>query len=75
MSGIHLVKKGREHRKMDIQRDFTVASPAEFVTRFGGDRVIDKVGLLCVCVCVEIHVAALGLLHYLISFEIRVTIG
>ncbi|XP_012671358.2 acetyl-CoA carboxylase isoform X2 [Clupea harengus] len=43
MSGIHLVKKGREHRKMDIQRDFTVASPAEFVTRFGGDRVIDKV--------------------------------
>ncbi|XP_056144354.1 acetyl-CoA carboxylase [Lampris incognitus] len=43
MSGLHLVKKGREHRKMDLQRDFTVASPAEFVTRFGGNRVIDKV--------------------------------
>ncbi|XP_042276457.1 acetyl-CoA carboxylase isoform X2 [Thunnus maccoyii] len=43
MSGLHLVKKGREHRKMDLQRDFTVASPAEFVTRFGGNRVIEKV--------------------------------
>ncbi|XP_072244094.1 acetyl-CoA carboxylase isoform X2 [Leuresthes tenuis] len=42
MSGHHLVKKGREHRKMD-QRDFTVASPAEFITRFGGNRVIEKV--------------------------------
>lgn len=28
---------------MDLQRDFTVASPAEFVTRFGGNRVIEKV--------------------------------
>lgn len=45
MSGLHLVKKGREHRKMDLQRDFTVASPAEFVTRFGGNRVIEKVGM------------------------------
>ncbi|KAI3372884.1 hypothetical protein L3Q82_023324 [Scortum barcoo] len=43
MSGLHLVKKGREHRKMDLQRDFTVASPAEFVTRFGGNRIIEKV--------------------------------
>ncbi|KAM4577442.1 acetyl-CoA carboxylase isoform 2-T3 [Odontesthes bonariensis] len=43
MSGHHLVKKGREYRKMDLQRDFTVASPAEFVTRFGGTRVIEKV--------------------------------
>ncbi|XP_034397419.1 acetyl-CoA carboxylase isoform X2 [Cyclopterus lumpus] len=43
MSGLHLVKKGRKHRKMDLQRDFTVASPAEFVTRFGGNRVIEKV--------------------------------
>ncbi|KAM6965705.1 acetyl-CoA carboxylase 2 [Aplochiton taeniatus] len=43
MSGPHLVKKGRDHRKMDLQRDFTVASPAEFVTRFGGNCVIDKV--------------------------------
>uniref|UniRef100_A0A3P8WLZ1 acetyl-CoA carboxylase n=1 Tax=Cynoglossus semilaevis TaxID=244447 RepID=A0A3P8WLZ1_CYNSE len=43
MSGPHLVKKGREHRKMDLQRDFTVASPAEFVTRVGGNRVIERV--------------------------------
>ncbi|KAM8886755.1 acetyl-CoA carboxylase isoform 2-T4 [Spinachia spinachia] len=43
MSGLHLVKKGHNHRKMDIQRDFAVASPAEFVTRFGGSRVVDKV--------------------------------
>ncbi|KAJ8263652.1 hypothetical protein COCON_G00161090 [Conger conger] len=43
MSGLHLVKKGREQRKMDLHRDFTVASPAEFVTRFGGNLVIDKV--------------------------------
>lgn len=43
MSGLHFVKKGRKHRKMDLQRDFTVASPAEFVTRFGGNRVIEKV--------------------------------
>ncbi|XP_033978244.1 acetyl-CoA carboxylase isoform X1 [Trematomus bernacchii] len=43
MSGLHLVKKGHNYRKMDLQRDFTVASPAEFVTRFGGNRVIEKV--------------------------------
>ncbi|NWY04063.1 ACACB carboxylase, partial [Nothoprocta ornata] len=43
MSGLHLVKKGREHRKLDLQRDFTVASPAEFVTRFGGSHVFEKV--------------------------------
>lgn len=43
MSGPHLVKKGREQRKMDLSRDFTVASPAEFITRFGGSRVIEKV--------------------------------
>ncbi|XP_061322456.1 acetyl-CoA carboxylase 2 isoform X2 [Pezoporus flaviventris] len=43
MSGSHLAKKGREHKKMDLQRDFTVASQAEFVTRFGGSRVIEKV--------------------------------
>ncbi|XP_077570345.1 acetyl-CoA carboxylase-like [Stigmatopora nigra] len=43
MSGPHLVKKGREQRKMDLHRDFTVASPAEFVTRFGGNRVVEKV--------------------------------
>ncbi|XP_034026120.1 acetyl-CoA carboxylase isoform X2 [Thalassophryne amazonica] len=43
MCGPHLVKRVHEQRKMDLQRDFTVASPAEFVTRFGGTRVIEKV--------------------------------
>uniref|UniRef100_E9PSQ0 acetyl-CoA carboxylase n=1 Tax=Rattus norvegicus TaxID=10116 RepID=E9PSQ0_RAT len=43
MSGLHLVKRGREHKKLDLHRDFTVASPAEFVTRFGGNRVIETV--------------------------------
>lgn len=43
MSGLHLVKQGRDRRRIDLQRDFTVASPAEFVTRFGGNRVIEKV--------------------------------
>lgn len=43
MSGLHLVRRGREHKKLDLHRDFTVASPAEFVTRFGGNRVIEKV--------------------------------
>ncbi|XP_063028939.1 acetyl-CoA carboxylase 2 [Melospiza melodia melodia] len=41
MSGLSLTKRTR--RKMDLQRDFSVASPAEFVTRFGGNRVIEKV--------------------------------
>uniref|UniRef100_A0A4W3HCG2 acetyl-CoA carboxylase n=1 Tax=Callorhinchus milii TaxID=7868 RepID=A0A4W3HCG2_CALMI len=43
MSGLHLVKQGREHKRFELQRDFTVASPAEFVTRFGGNKVIEKV--------------------------------
>ncbi|XP_044541396.1 acetyl-CoA carboxylase 2 [Gracilinanus agilis] len=43
MSGLHLVKRGREQKKLDLHRDFTVASPAEFVTRFGGNHVIEKV--------------------------------
>ncbi|XP_069470784.1 acetyl-CoA carboxylase 1 isoform X2 [Ambystoma mexicanum] len=43
MSGLHLVKQGRDKKKIDLQRDFTVASPAEFVTRFGGNKVIEKV--------------------------------
>lgn len=47
MSGLHLVKQGRERKKIDLQRDFTVASPAEFVTRFGGNKVIEKVYLIC----------------------------
>ncbi|XP_066509285.1 acetyl-CoA carboxylase-like isoform X2 [Hoplias malabaricus] len=43
MSGPHLMRKGREQRRMDVPRDFTVASPAEFVKRFGGKHVIEKV--------------------------------
>ncbi|KAF5888933.1 acetyl-CoA carboxylase 1 isoform X1, partial [Clarias magur] len=43
MSGLHLVKQGRDRRRVDLHRDFTVASPAEFVTRFGGNKVIEKV--------------------------------
>ncbi|XP_015275996.1 PREDICTED: acetyl-CoA carboxylase 1 [Gekko japonicus] len=43
MSGLHLMKQGRDRKKVDLQRDFTVASPAEFVTRFGGNKVIEKV--------------------------------
>ncbi|XP_062407728.1 acetyl-CoA carboxylase-like [Sardina pilchardus] len=43
MTGLHLVKLGRDRQRMDLQRDFTVASPAEFVTRFGGNKVIEKV--------------------------------
>ncbi|KAJ7416156.1 Acetyl-CoA carboxylase [Willisornis vidua] len=43
MSGTNLPRRSREHRKMDLQREFSVASPAEFVTRFGGNRVIEKV--------------------------------
>ncbi|XP_067862154.1 acetyl-CoA carboxylase isoform X2 [Heptranchias perlo] len=43
MSGLHQMQKGREEQRLDQHRDFTVASPAEFVTRFGGDRVIEKV--------------------------------
>ncbi|XP_019714440.1 acetyl-CoA carboxylase 1 isoform X1 [Hippocampus comes] len=43
MSGLHLMKQNRDRRRTDLQRDFTVASPAEFVTRFGGNKVIEKV--------------------------------
>ncbi|XP_078523505.1 acetyl-CoA carboxylase 2 isoform X2 [Lissotriton helveticus] len=43
MSGLHLARKGREQKKLDSHRDFTVASPAEFVARFGGNRIIEKV--------------------------------
>lgn len=60
MSGLYLVKKGREQRKMDLQRDFTVASPAEFVTRFGGTRVIEKVNKL------PNHMFFHAFLHYLL---------
>uniref|UniRef100_A0A4W3IZZ0 acetyl-CoA carboxylase n=1 Tax=Callorhinchus milii TaxID=7868 RepID=A0A4W3IZZ0_CALMI len=42
MSSLHLGKR-RDERRLELSRDFTVASPAEFVTRFGGTRVIEKV--------------------------------
>lgn len=43
---MHLAKRGREQKKLELHRDFTVASPAEFVTRFGGNRIIEKVSFL-----------------------------
>ncbi|XP_048467700.1 acetyl-CoA carboxylase [Rhincodon typus] len=43
MSNLHLTKKGREEQRLNLHRNFTVASPAEFVIRFGGNRVIEKV--------------------------------
>ncbi|XP_069788811.1 acetyl-CoA carboxylase 2 isoform X3 [Narcine bancroftii] len=43
MLGFHLTKKGKMEQRLDLHRDFTVASPAEFVTRFGGNQVIEKV--------------------------------
>ncbi|XP_078081038.1 acetyl-CoA carboxylase 1 [Mustelus asterias] len=43
MSGLHLMRQGKDRKKFELQRDFTVASPAEFVTRFGGNKVIEKV--------------------------------
>lgn len=59
MSGLHLVKQCRDRRRLDLQRDFTVASPAEFVTRFGGNKVIEKV----------IHAVWRSLLKSLLSRE------
>ncbi|XP_048411956.1 acetyl-CoA carboxylase 2 isoform X2 [Stegostoma tigrinum] len=43
MSNLHLTKKGREEQRLNLHRNFTVASPAEFVIRFGGNLVIEKV--------------------------------
>jgi hypothetical protein len=44
MSGVQITRLGhqRTHSKGHI-KDFTVATPEEFVKRFGGDRVINKV--------------------------------
>ncbi len=71
MSGLHLVKQGRERRRIDLQRDFTVASPAEFVTRFGGNKVIEKVrSLTAICysaICV-VQCYFLVSLRYYCSF-------
>uniref|UniRef100_A0A8C0ALK5 Acetyl-CoA carboxylase 1 n=1 Tax=Bos mutus grunniens TaxID=30521 RepID=A0A8C0ALK5_BOSMU len=46
MSGLHLARRGREQKKVDLHRDFTVASPAEFVTRFGGPLPFSSVQVL-----------------------------
>ena len=43
MSGSRLVRRGSDLKRMDLARDFTVASPAEFVKRLGGNQVIEKV--------------------------------
>lgn len=44
MSGVHLMKFGH-YRTLSrgSLKDFTVATPEEFVKKFGGDRVINKV--------------------------------
>lgn len=60
MSGLHLVKQGRDRRRIDLQRDFTVASPAEFVTRFGGNKIIEKVKMLSFILSLQSNVS-LGL--------------
>ena len=44
MSGHHLAKYGHQRSlSRGHSKDFTVATPEEFVKRFGGDRVINKV--------------------------------
>ena len=48
MSGPLLSQAGHGHRRTGSRtypKDFTVATPEEFVKRFGGDRVINKVSL------------------------------
>ncbi|XP_022238321.1 acetyl-CoA carboxylase-like [Limulus polyphemus] len=42
MSGTHLLQQGKEASRID-GKDFTVATPEEFVKRFGGNRVINKI--------------------------------
>lgn len=55
MSGLHLMKQNRDRRRTDLQRDFTVASPAEFVTRFGGNKVIEKVPVVVSCLLHQMY--------------------
>ena len=44
MSGHHIAKYGHQRTlSRGHSKDFTVATPEEFVKRFGGDRVINKV--------------------------------
>ena len=52
MSGVNISRFGhkRTHSKSHI-KDFTVATPEEFVKRFGGDRVINKVSHVVMLRC------------------------
>ena len=44
MSGHHIARYGHQRSlSRGHSKDFTVATPEEFVKRFGGDRVINKV--------------------------------
>ena len=44
MSGHHIAKYGHQRSlSRGLSKDFTVATPEEFVKQFGGDRVINKV--------------------------------
>ena len=46
MSGVHLTRMGhhRNNSKGNIfSKDFSVATPEEFVKRFGGKTIINKV--------------------------------
>jgi len=44
MSGHHIAQLGHQRSlSRGLSKDFTVATPEEFVKRFGGDRVINKV--------------------------------
>jgi len=44
MSGHHIARYGHQRSlSKGHSKDFTVATPEEFVKRFGGDRVINKV--------------------------------
>jgi len=46
MSGHHIARYGHQRSlSRGHSKDFTVATPEEFVKRFGGDRVINKVYL------------------------------
>jgi hypothetical protein len=53
MSGVHITRFGHKRTlsKGHI-KDFTVATPEEFVKRFGGDRVINKVSSFIQLTCV-----------------------
>lgn len=47
MSQSHLRVK---HRVMEPNKDLNVATPEEFVRQFGGNRVINRVSSVVVCI-------------------------